>query len=193
MKARLGPKDKIIPHPVALVVSGSFRNPNIVTVGKIGIVASDPPVVGISLRKDRYSLQLIRETGQFSVNTPSSKHCRETDYCGIVSGRDSDKIKDIKMTPLRSSLIDSPILKECPYNLECKVIQEIMLGDWVLLLAEICEVHVDEDKLIDSVTGSIDITKVDPMVFCSSINEYRVLGKKVGKGFHDGNSLRKKD
>lgn len=189
MKVRIGPRDKIVPFPIALVVSGSFESPNIATVGKVGIVASDPPVIGISFRKDRYSLSLIRETKQFSVNTPSAKHCIETDYCGLVSGRESDKIKDIKMTPIRGSEIDTPILKECPYNLECKLLREIVLGDWVLLLADICEVHIDEDKLLDSHTGAIDVTKVNPMVFCGSVNEYRVLGKTVGKGFHDGQTL----
>jgi len=192
MKTRLGPTDKIIPLPVALIVSGSYERPNIITVGKIGIMASAPPVIGISIRKDRYSLALIRETKEFSVNMPSADYYRETDYCGIVSGREHDKISDIGMTPLKGHSILTPILKECPFNLECRVTQEIVLGDWVLFLARICESYVDDDKLADPATGKIDEESVNPLLFCGFMNEYRILGKAVGRGFHDGNSLKSK-
>jgi flavin reductase (DIM6/NTAB) family NADH-FMN oxidoreductase RutF len=191
MKKRIGPVDKIIPIPIALVVSGSFENPNITTVGKVGIVASDPPVIAISLRKDRYSLELIRKTKEFSVNTPSSQYFRETDYCGLVSGRDYDKLSDIGMTPLKGSTIDAPLLEECPYNLECKVRNEIVLGDWILLLADICEVYIDEDKLLDSEKGIIDEKKVAPLVYCGFVKEYRVLGEAVGRGFSDGWAIKR--
>jgi flavin reductase (DIM6/NTAB) family NADH-FMN oxidoreductase RutF len=192
MKTRLGPTDKIIPLPVALVVSGPCERPNIITVGKIGIMASAPPVLGISIKKDRCSLSLIRKTKEFSVNVPSADYCRETDYCGIVSGREHDKVCDIGMTPLEGNCIHTPILKECPFNLECRVIQEIVLGDWVMFLARICESWVDEDKLSDQSTGKIDEKRINPLLYCGFMNEYRVLGEAVGRGFHDGNSLKKK-
>ena len=190
MKKKLGPKDKIIPFPVALVVSGSLEKPNIITVGKIGIMASTPPVIAISLRKDRYSLELIRKTKEFSVNTPSAEHFRETDFCGLVSGRDRNKISDTGMTLLEGSTIDAPLLKECPYNLECRVRQEIVLGDWVLLLADICEAYIDEDKMLDTENEIVDEKMVNPVLFCGFLNEYWVLGKRDGRGFYDGNTIR---
>jgi flavin reductase (DIM6/NTAB) family NADH-FMN oxidoreductase RutF len=148
-------------------------------------------VIAISLRKDRYSLELIRKTKEFSVNTPSSQYFRETDYCGLVSGRDYDKLSDIGMTPLKGSTIDAPLLEECPYNLECKVRNEIVLGDWILLLADICEVYIDEDKLLDSEKGIIDEKKVAPLVYCGFVKEYRVLGEAVGRGFSDGWAIKR--
>lgn len=189
MKTRLGPKDRIVPFPVVLVVCGTLKRPNIITVGKVGIVASDPPVIGISIRKTRHSLDLIRANGEFSVNTPSSGQCAQADYCGIVSGRNGEKITAVGMTPLRGTRISAPILDECPYNLECRVVREIALGDWVLFLAEVLETLVDEDKLLDPETGRIDIEKIDPIVYLGSANEYRRLGDVVGRGFQEGRCL----
>lgn len=189
MKTRLGPKDRIVPLPVVLVVCGTLKRPNVITVGKVGIVASDPPVIGISIHKTRHSLKLIRATGEFSVNTPSSGQCVQADYCGIVSGRNVEKIDAIGMTPLQGTRIAAPILAECPYNLECRVLQEIVMGDWVLFLAEVLETLVDEDKLLDPAAGSIDIDAIDPIVYLGSTCEYRCLGKVVGRGFQDGRRL----
>jgi len=119
-------------------------------------------MIGISLRKDRYSLELIRESKEFTVNIPSADLFREVDYCGLVSGRKRDKFKDLNLTPVDGTKVSAPIIKECPYNMECMVKQEIVLGDWVLILAEIVETHLDEDKVDPSNRANINISKVKP-------------------------------
>ena len=188
MKRRLGPSDTLFPVPAALVVSGSLENPNVLAVAWIGIVSSSPPALAMSLRSGRHSLQLIRETRDFTVNIPSAEYFKEVDYCGLTSGRKHDKFKDMHFTAVPSHIVGPPLITECPYNIECKVIGETLLGDWVVIFGEIVETHIDEDK-IDESTGMIDVSKVNPLVYCATIREYWDLGKRLGKGFHAGHEL----
>jgi flavin reductase (DIM6/NTAB) family NADH-FMN oxidoreductase RutF len=140
---------------------------NIVTVAWVGMMGSEPPVIAISLKRSRFSLELIRQTKEFTVNIPSVKHSKETDYCGIVSGRDRNKFDDTGFTAIKSGKISAPIIQECPFNMECKVVKEgVELGQWVAMFGEIVETHVDEDK-VDKSNGRIDIGKVDPLVYCA--------------------------
>ena len=189
MKIQLGPSDIFFPVLAALVVTGSADKPNIVTVAWIGMMASTPPVIAISLKSNRYSLELIRETKQFTVNIPSAEQFKEADYCGLVSGKDRDKFNDTNFTPIASKKIDAPIIEQCPFNLECRVIkEEIELGQWVVIFGEVVETHIDEDK-IDLPSKDIDIAKVNPLVYCATIREYWQLGKKLGKGFSAGKEI----
>jgi len=188
MKIQLGPSDILFPVPAALIVSGTYEHPNIITVSWIGIMGSDPPVIAISLKHGRYSLELIRDSNEFTVNIPSAEHYRETDYCGLVSGRRRNKFNDTTFTPLRSVKIDTPIIKECPFNMECKVKNEIEVGEYVVFFGEIVETHIDEDK-INTSNMKIDISKVNPLVYCATVREYWKLGKKLGKGFNVGKDL----
>ena len=192
MKIQLGPQDILFPVPAALIVSGSLNTANIMTVAWIGIMGSSPPVIGISIKKGRYSLDLIRQTKEFSVNIPSAKHYKETDFCGIVSGRKKNKFNEINFTPLKSIKIEPPIIEECPFNMECEVIKEVELGEWVLFLGEIIETHIDDDKIIDPQKNKIDILKVNPLVYCTTVREYWNLGEKLGDGFHAGKEILKK-
>jgi flavin reductase (DIM6/NTAB) family NADH-FMN oxidoreductase RutF len=185
MKIRLGPSDVLFPVPAALVVSGTMDQPNIVTIAWIGMMGSDPPVVAISLRRDRYSLELIKLSKEFTVNIPSAGYFKEVDYCGLVSGRNRSKFEDIHFTPLKGKKTQTPIIEECPYNMECKVIREIELGEWHVVFAEVVETYVDEDK-IDPATGRMDISKIQPLVYCATIREYWDLGRRLGKGFQAG-------
>jgi len=191
MKRRLGKQDIIFPIPAALVVSGNENTSNIITVAWIGIVSSTPPTIGISLRKNRYSLELIRESREFTVNIPSSDYYKETDYCGIVTGKERNKFTDTSLTPLPGTQINTPIIKECPYNIECRVTQEIELGDYILILGEIVETHIDEDKI--EVGKKIDISKVNPLVYCATVREYWDLGQKLGNAFQAGKGLKEED
>ncbi len=188
MKIQLGPSDIFFPVPAALIVSGTWEKPNIITVAWIGIMSSDPPVIAISLKKSRYSLALIRDSNEFTVNIPPAELFKETDYCGIVSGRKRNKFKDTNFTPLKSTKIDTPIIKECPFNMECKVIKEVEVGQWLAFFGEIVETHIDEDKINKS-NMKIDISKVNPLVYCATVREYWELGKKLGNGFHAGKEL----
>jgi flavin reductase (DIM6/NTAB) family NADH-FMN oxidoreductase RutF len=186
MKIQFGPKDELVPFPVVLVVSGTYDKPNVITIGKVGSVASNPPILGVSIKRERYSMQLVRDGGEFSVNTPPSFLCTKTDYCGIVSGAKQDKIMTVKLSVMRSTYIAPPIIRECPFNLECKVVKEVELGDWVLFMGEVLETHIDEDCLEDKKRGVIDVEKIDPLVYIGSAREYRVIGNHVGNGFQDG-------
>jgi flavin reductase (DIM6/NTAB) family NADH-FMN oxidoreductase RutF len=190
-KINLGPSDAFFPVPAALIVSGVEPNLNVATVAWIGIVSSTPPTLGISLNKDRYTLQLIRELGEFTVNIPAASQFREVDFCGLTHGRDRDKMKAAGFTPIAGKCTKTPIIAECPYNIECKVAQELILGDWVLILGEMVETWIDEDKLDPSNRAKIDIAKVDPLVYCARVRQYWSIGKKLGEGFGAGKELLK--
>lgn len=159
-------------------------------------MGSSPPVVGISLKNTRYSLDLIRASRELTVNIPSAFLYKETDFCGLVSGKSIDKFEKTGFTKLESSKIDIPIIKECPYNVECKVLKEVKVGDWVILVNEIVETHIDEDKIEisnknKSDVSKIDISKVNPLVYCATVREYWKLEKKIGEGFEAGKDLQK--
>ncbi len=193
MKVHLGPQDILFPVPAALIVCGGGENHNIITVAWIGIMGSSPPVVGISLKNSRYSLDLIRDSGEFTVNIPPASLYKETDFFFFFSGESTDKFEKTGLTKLESSKIDIPIIKECPYNMECEVLKEVEVGDWVTLVSEIVETHIDKDKLKSSDKkdlSKIDISKVNPLVYCATIREYWNLGKKIGKGFKSGKDLK---
>jgi len=191
MKKQLGPSNAIFPVPASLVVSGRGEDANIITIAWIGIVSATPPTVGISIKKSRYSLEKIRESGEFTVNIPSADYFQKVDYCGLTTGRKRNKFKDTGFTPIESSKIGTPIIEECPYNMECKISQEIDVGGWVLILGEIIETHLDEDKVDLSEKGKIDISKVNPLVYCAQVREYWSMGDKLGYGFNAGKELMK--
>ena len=154
-------------------------------------LSATPPTVGISVKKSRYSLEKIRELGEFTFNIPSADYFEKVDYCGLTTGRKRNKFKDTGFTPIESSKIGTPMIEECPYNMECKISQEIDVGGWVLILGEIIETHVDEDKFDISKTDKIDISKVNPLVYCAKVREYWSMGDKLGYGFDAGKELMK--
>jgi flavin reductase (DIM6/NTAB) family NADH-FMN oxidoreductase RutF len=189
MKKALGASDTFFPVPAALVVSGTMDEPNIITVAWTGIMSSTPPTVAVSLRNTRFSLEKIRERGDFTVNIPPARLFKEVDYCGLVSGRDADKFAVTGLHAIESSLVGAPIIEECPYNMECRVTGEREIGQWVVLFAEIVETHCDEDKT-DATGTRVDVSKADPLAYCAVVREYRELGRKLGDGFKAGNELK---
>lgn len=188
MKKTLTIKDTYLPVPAALIVCGEPDNYNIITLAWTGIVSSTPPAIEISIHKKRYSLNLIKKTKEFSVNIPSADKFIETDYCGIVSGKDRNKFVDTQLTAISSNIISTPIIKECPLNLECTVIREIVIGDYTMFIGEIVETHVDKDKYNDN--DKIDIKRLDPLIYCATIREYWSIGEKLGNGFNCGKELK---
>ncbi len=192
MKKQLGPSDAIFPVPAALIVCGTNEDANIITLAWVGIASSTPPTIGISVRQSRYSLDLIRNTGEFSVNFPGASIFKEVDYCGITTGRRRNKFKDTGFTPMASRKIKSPIIKECPYNIECRVSQEIIIGDYAHILGEILESHVDEDKVDTSKRAGFDVLKINPLVYFAEAREYWSVGEKLGYGFNAGKEIKEK-
>ena len=134
------------PVPAVMVSCGS-RKPNIITIAWTGIVNSNPPMTYISVRKERYSHNIIENTGEFVINLCSEELAFATDFCGVRSGRDTDKFKEIKLTPERAEAVRCPMIKESPVNIECRVREIIELGSHDMFIADILKVHVDEQYI----------------------------------------------
>ena len=134
------------PVPAVMISCGS-RKPNIITIAWTGIVNSNPPMTYISVRKERYSHNIIENTGEFVINLCSEELAFATDFCGVRSGRDTDKFKEMKLTPERAEIVRCPMIKESPVNIECRVREIIELGSHDMFIADILKVHVDEQYI----------------------------------------------
>ena len=172
------PGNMLYPVP-AVMVSCQRENekPNIITVAWAGTICSDPVMLSISVRKERYSHRIISETKEFVVNLTTKDLCRATDYCGVRSGRDVDKFKEMNLTPQKSSKINAPAIAESPVNIECKVVNVIELGSHYMFIAKVEAVHVDE-KLLDD-KGRLRLEDANLLAY--SHGEYFELGEKIGK------------
>lgn len=173
------------PEPPVLVSCGSMEAANLITIGWTGTICTQPSMVSISVRPERYSYQLIKDSGEFVINLPTRKLVRAVDWCGVKSGRDYDKFAEMKLTPLPASTVSCPILAESPVNLECQVTQVIPLGSHDLFLAKVTAVDVDEALLDEK--GKLCLERADLIVY--SHGEYFALGKQLGTF---GYSVRKK-
>ena len=132
------PGNMLYPLPAVLVtVADRGGKPNIFTVAWTGTVCSDPPMVSVSVRPERYSHGMIEETGEFVINLTTRKLARAADYCGVKSGRDTDKIKDMKLHLLPGEAVKAPLLAESPVNIECRVKQTLRLGSHDMYLADV--------------------------------------------------------
>ena len=171
------PSTLLNPVPVVMVTCvGADKKPNIITLAWVGTVNTKPPMISISIRKERYSYQLIKDTGQFVVNLTTKKLARAADFCGVKSGRDVDKFKAAKLTQEKASIVNVPLIAESPVNIECVVNNTIELGTHVLFIAEIVAVNIDE-KLLDE-NGKLCLEKAD--LICYSHGEYWSLGESLG-------------
>lgn len=177
-KTEFKPGNMLYPVPAVMVsCARPGEKPNIVTIAWAGTVCSDPAMVSISIRKSRYSYDIIKETGEFVINLVNRELTPACDTCGVKSGRDIDKFKEMKLTPLESKTVNCPGISESPVNIECKVTQIIELGTHDMFLAEVTGVQVD-DKYMDE-NGRFDMGKCDLMAY--SHGEYFALGEKLGK------------
>lgn len=165
------PITALIPLP-AIMVSCQRPNekPNIITISWTGIVCSEPPMISISLRKERYSYDIIKSTGEFVANMTNHELVEPTDICGVVSGRDYDKFELAGLTPEPATKVRVAMIAECPVNLECQVRTEVELGSHDIFIAEIVATHIDESILGDD--GRIDIKRLDPLVYCTKARQY---------------------
>lgn len=176
----------LYPLPAVLVsVADKEGKQNIFTVAWTGTVCSDPAMVFISVRPERYSYHMIKETGEFVINLTTEKLVKATDYCGVKSGRDVDKFKEMKLTPIPADKVKAPLLKESPVNIECKVKEVIPLGTHDMFLAEVAAIHADEEYMDE--TGRFLLASAKPLAY--SHGTYYGLGKELGKF---GYSVRKK-
>lgn len=185
-KTSFKPGNMLYPLPAVLVtVRDKAGNDNVLTIGWTGTVCSDPAMVSISVRPERYSYHMIKETGEFVINLTTERLAFATDYCGVKSGRDVDKFKEMKLTKLPAQKVGAPLIGESPVNIECRVTQSIELGSHVMFLATVEAVAVDDAYMDEK--NTFHLRKADPIVY--SHGEYYTLDKMIGKF---GYSVRKK-
>ena len=179
----------LAPLPAVMVSCGTMEKPNIITIGWTGILCSDPPKTYVSVRPERYSHSLIKETGKFVINLTTEELIKATDFCGVRSGRDNDKFALCKLTAVPAhELSDTPVIAECPISLECKVTDVIPLGSHDMFMADIVAVNVDEE-LFDK-DDKMRLDKANLVAYAHG--EYYELGKKIGKFGFSTNKKKKK-
>ncbi|MCC8149998.1 MAG: flavin reductase family protein [Lachnospiraceae bacterium] len=172
------PGNMLYPVPAVMVsCQRPGEKPNIITIAWAGTICSDPAMVSISVRKERYSYDIIRETGEFVMNLNTKDLTYATDYCGVKSGRDVDKFSALHLTPSASKTVAAPGIAESPVSLECKVTQSIELGSHVMFLAEVTAVSVDPAHMDEK--GKFHLNDLGLVAY--SHGEYFELGEKIGK------------
>ena len=177
MKRSFKPGTLLSPVPAVMVSCGEGENKNIITIGWTGIINSDPPITYISVRKSRHSHHIIEETGEFVINLTTEKLAYATDYCGVKSGRDVDKFKELNLTPETGEKVRCPMITQCPVNLEYRVMEVKSYPTHDMFIAEIVAVHAD-DEIIDE-KGKIDISLAGLLAYVHG--EYYGL-KKISIG-----------
>jgi flavin reductase (DIM6/NTAB) family NADH-FMN oxidoreductase RutF len=158
---------------------------NIITLAWVGTICSDPPMVSISVRPERYSYHILKETGEFVINLTTKELAFATDYCGVKSGRDIDKFKEMHLTAIPADVVKAPLIEESPVNIECRVKQIMPLGSHDMFIADVAAVHADT-KYMDE-NNKFSLEKSNPIVY--SHGTYMTCGEELGRfGF----SVRKK-
>ena len=176
----------LYPLPVVLVsVTDGDGNDNVLTIAWAGTVCSDPAMVSISVRKERHSYQMIKDTGEFVINLTTKDLAYATDYCGVKCGKNVDKFKEMNLTKIPGKVVKAPLIAESPVNIECIVKECIPLGSHDMFLAEVVAVSV-EDTYMDE-NNKFHLKKADPIVY--SHGEYYTLDEMIGTF---GYSVRKK-
>ena len=176
----------LYPLPAVMVsMADGEGKSNIITVAWVGTVCTNPPMLSISVRPERYSYDILKRTGEFVVNLTTEKLAYATDYCGVRSGRDVDKFKEMKLTEEKASIVNAPLIKESPVNIECKVRKIEELGSHHMFLADVVAVNIDETYLNEK--NKFELSKAKPLVY--SHGEYYGVGNLLGTF---GYSVRKK-
>lgn len=186
MKKRLGPAERLYPMPCALVVGGTLEKPAGLAVAWINVVSSTPPTIAMGLRESRNTLAAIRETNSFTVNIPSAARVDEFDFFGLSNGAKTDKFAESGLSVARGAMVEAPIVVECPFNIECRVIQEVPIGSYRLVLGEIVETHADVSILKEPEGDLVNMELLDPLVYIAGMREYRRLGEKVADAYTAG-------
>lgn len=167
----------VYPLPAVMVSCGDMKNSNIITVAWTGIINTNPAMCYISVRPERFSHELIKKNGEFVINLTTKELARATDWCGIKSGRDFDKFKEMGLTKEKATIVKSPMIAESPISVECKVDKIVPLGSHDMITAKIVAINVS-DKFVNE-KGAFDISKCDLMAYANG--GYYPLGKKIGQ------------
>ena len=176
-KRQFKPGNLLYPVPAVLVsAADKDGNSNLITVAWAGTICSDPPMLSISVRPERYSYHMIRETGEFVVNLTTEELVRAVDFCGVKSGRDTDKWKETGLTPEKASVVNVPLVRQSPVNLECRVLRVDELGSHHMFIAQVVAVDVDE-KYMDE-KDQFHLSAAKPLAY--SHGRYYGLGECLG-------------
>ena len=167
----------LYPLPVVMVSCGTMEESNIITVAWTGIINTDPAMVYISVRPTRHSYNIIKESGEFVINLTTQDLAYATDWCGVKTGAQVDKFKEMHLTKEKANFVKCPMIKESPVSVECKVKEIKELGSHHMFVAEVLGINADE-KYIDE-KGAFDISKCDLITYANG--KYFSLGKKIGK------------
>ncbi len=173
----LAPGTILAPLPAVMVTCGTMEKANILTIAWTGIINTKPPMTYISVRPSRHSYDIIKESGEFVINLTTSKLVHETDFCGVRSGKDTDKAAKCRLHLEQGSAVSAPVIAESPLSLECRVTEIKPLGTHDMFMAEIVALNVD-DRYIDS-KGKINLQQAGLMAYAHG--EYFSLGRKLGE------------
>ncbi len=167
----------LYPLPVVMVSTADREGRfNIITIAWAGTVCTNPPMVSISVRSERYSYPVLKDTGEFVINLTTRELAFATDFCGVRSGRDIDKFRELHLTPLAAEQVRAPLIAESPVNIECRVRQVMPLGSHDMFLADVVAVHADE-KYMDE-KRKFHLEQAEPIVY--SHGAYLCCGEQLG-------------
>ena len=178
MKVNWKPGTMVYPLPAAIVTCGDAQESNMLTVAWTGTICTNPPMLYISVRPERYSYGMIRDRMEFTLNLTTAEMARATDFVGVRSGRDCDKWAQTGFTPLAGVVNACPMIAESPVCIECRVKEIIHLGSHDMFIADVMNVVAD-DKFIDPETGAFNLASSGIMAYCHG--GYYPLGEKLGK------------
>ena len=183
------PGNLIYPLPAVMVSCGSSEEDyNIITIAWTGTMCTNPPLCFISVRPERHSHEIIKKNGEFVINLTTKDLAFATDWCGVKSGKDFNKFKEMKLTPVKGQIVKAPLIAESPVNIECKVTDIKSMGSHDVFFAEIVAINVS-DTYIDE-KDQFDLNKANPL--CYSHGKYYELGKFIGKFGYSVQKPRKK-
>lgn len=189
-KITLKPGTLLAPLPAVLVTCGTMEKANALTIAWTGIINTIPPMTYISVRPERHSYPIIKESGEFVINLTTSAMARETDFCGVRSGRDMNKLEKCKLTLTAGKTVSAPVIEQSPLSLECRVREIKELGSHHMFIAEITGIQAEE-RFMDS-KGKLNLQQAGLMAY--SHGEYFALGRKLGDfGFSVRKKSKRKD
>lgn len=167
----------LYPLPVVMIsCKRKDERPNIITVAWTGTICTNPAMVYISVRPERYSYDIIKESGEFVINIGNEELAKTIDYCGVKSGRNVDKFADMNLTEGVGKVVGAPLILECPINIECTVTEILPLGSHHMIIAKVEGVHADKQYMDEK--GKFHLDKSRPIVY--SHGEYYGLGQLIG-------------
>lgn len=177
-KQQWKPGNMVYPLPAVMVsCAGKDGRPNVMTAAWTGTICSDPAMVYVSVRKERFSHHMLMETKEYVINLTTEALAKATDYVGVKSGRDMDKFEAMHLTPVMGTLKYAPMIEESPVCIECEVTQVLELGSHDMFIAKVKNVYADE-KYMDE-TGRFDLAKAKPLVY--SHGQYYGVGRHIGR------------